>query len=320
MDRESVKEFLRVVGVSPRDMVDHPKWVGVHCLLARWTHEGGVDRTPSAGVSVSDDTSKYNCFTCGARSLESLLRELEKYTGESYRELREEVRDGEFFGGVLPEWGQLSVPSLVLPTPLDTTQFRDIYDLVTAHPYLQGERGIHKRTARWLELRIDPSDSQGAERILFPVHTPSGDFVGFTGRAVRKDVQPKVRDYHGLVKEACLLGSHLRAKGDQQIVIVEGPFDYAKVVQAGFYCVAVLHSGLTDIQVSLLREIGLPVVLMYDNDVAGRKGTKVALQKLAGSLPVSVVEYPTDATWSGADPGSCDESEVQALIADAEPA
>lgn len=318
MDREAVKEFLRALGVSQRDMVDHPKWVGVNCLLARWTHEGGVDRTPSAGISVSDDASTYNCFTCGAKSLEHLLRELEKYTGESYRDLREEVRDGEFFGGELPEWGALTGTRLALPYALDTAQFRDIYDLVRNHDYLQRSRGITSETAAWLGLRHDPYDSHGAERILFPVHMPNGDFVGFTGRAVSDTVIPKVRDYHGLVKEACLLGVHLRTEEDRFVVVVEGPFDYAKVVQSGFYCVAALHSGLTDIQAELLKQVGLPVVLMYDNDAAGRKGTVTAIGKLRGFLPLSCVEYPDTDGWAGADPGSCTEDEIVELIEQAE--
>ena len=49
-------------------------------------------------------------------------------------------------------------------------------------------------------------DGHGAERIIFPVRGREGELYGYTGRAIDEDVQPRIRDYYGLPKRACLLG------------------------------------------------------------------------------------------------------------------
>ena len=323
MDRSSVKEFLRAVGGAGIKMYDHPKWVSVHCLLAPWTHERGQDRTPSAGVSVhDDDVSVWNCYACGKRSLGGLLGALERYTGRDYSELKEELGDQEFFGGELPEWGAKQSYALEL-SPLNPAEFLEIYEPAYTHPYVVS-RGINRGTARQLDLRVDPEDSEGVERILFPAYTPDGLLLGFTGRDVTGEARIKARDYFGLPKEALLLGIHNRPTDASRVVLVEGPFDYAKVTQAGEFCVAALHSSITQYQAMLLRDIGLPIVCMYDNDAAGWKGTKDVINALGQYLPVSKVTYFSGTRyandWIKMDPGQCNEDEIIDLITRAEPA
>ena len=58
MDRLEIKELLKEVFGPNVPLVDHTKWVSLCCPLARWTHAGGADSSPSSGVSVKDgDTS-----------------------------------------------------------------------------------------------------------------------------------------------------------------------------------------------------------------------------------------------------------------------
>lgn len=292
MDRSSIKEMLKEVLGPNIELVDHPEWVGLHCPMAPYTHEKRVDSTPSAGVSVKEDggTSIYNCYVCGRGTLPWFLRQMEKYTGNSYSKIIKNIETGEFLGGSLPEWGQSKVVKKV-DKFLDKELYLDLYDSAVGHWYLR-ERGIDDDTATTLQLLVDPSDSQGDERILFPVFSHGGDLYGFTGRAVSDKAELRVRDYHGLPKARVLLGAHLVLEEDAYVVVVEGLFDYAMMVQYGYPAVATLHAGLTSDQAKALIDIGKPVILMYDNDQAGQTATETAVKALKKHLPISRVMYP----------------------------
>lgn len=317
MDRQSIKEMLREVIGPNVELVDHPKWVGLHCPLAPWTHEKGSDSSPSAGVSVKDDdTSIYNCFVCGRGTVPWFLRQMEKYTGESYKKLISNIEDGEFLGGSLPEWGSKKVSKA--KDVFLGEDYLDLYDDAEGHWYLE-DRGIDADTARILQLKIDPEDSHGDERILFPVFSRDKQLYGFTGRAVFDKVEPRIRDYHGLPKARVLLGLHLIRPEDKHIILVEGLFDYAKMVQYDQPAVATMHAGLTDEQANLLIDLGLPVIEMYDNDKAGEDAVEVAKKKLEKYLPFSTVKYPERRSKKGKvicpkDPATLTEEEVEEMI------
>ncbi len=325
MDRASIKEILQEVLGPNVPLIDHENWVGMHCAFAPWKHERGTDATPSAGVSVNpDDSSVYHCFSCHSKgTLGWFLKEMERYTGENYSGIIRGLVSDEFFGGVLPEWGAAKAAKRAEQTYLDEEVYLNLYEPAQGHPYLR-ERSIPDSTAESIGLMIDPSDSEGEERIVFPVYDQHYRLVGLTGRATRKDARLKVRDYHGFKKAMALLGSHLVLPEDKQVVLVEGLFDYAKVYSAGYAALAVMHSGLTDHQARILLDIGLPVVLMYDNDNAGRDGSDEAASKLVGKLPVSRVAYPRAGAikdgyvWrERKDPGSCRVTEIDYLVAKA---
>lgn len=326
MDRQAIREMLREVLGPNTELIDHPKWVGMHCPLSRWTHEHGADTSPSAGISVKEDgTSIFNCYVCGRGTVPWFLRQMEKYTGESYKKIINTIEHGEFLGGSLPEWGDSKVKKHV-ETFLDADTYLDLYDSAVGHWYfgeraeVRGETCLTDETIETLQLKLDPGDSRGDERILFPVFSRDGGLYGFTGRAVYDKVEPRVRDYHGLPKARVLLGLHLIMETDTLVVVVEGPFDYAIVAQYGYPVVATLHSGLTPEQAQHLIDLGKPVVFMYDNDAAGEKATDVATEALKEYLPISRVTYPKRKRWKGGkatcpkDPASCTEDEVISMI------
>lgn len=292
MDRAEIKELLREVLGPNVELVDHPKWVGLHCPLAPWKHATGRDSSPSAGVSVKDgDVSIFNCYGCHTKGpLPYLLKELEKYTGENLSKLIRSIDGEEFIGGALPEWGARE-------SKKDTTVFLDkdeyfgLYDSARDHPYLK-RRGITNSTVDTLNLMVDPEDSQLEERILFPVMNRAGQLYGFSGRAVHSTAELKVRDYHGLPKAKVLLGEQLIQADDAFIVVVEGLFDLARLVQYNVPAIATMHAGVTDYQAKKLLEIGKPLIEMYDNDQAGREAKLVLSKALLGRLPIAATKYP----------------------------
>lgn len=294
MDREQIKEVLRDVFGRNFETKDLGNWVGMKCPLAPWTHDKGIDGSPSAGVSVdANGTSVYNCFTCKhPRPFHVMLRDYAEYSGEDLDDLIEELEEGEFLGPRnVPSYDQIKESRLTeMAMPIDEGLFMGLFEPCEKHWYLE-DRGIDRATARKLELRWDPADSEGEPRILFPVRGPDGLLYGFSGRAIYPDARLKVRDYHGLVKAQCVLGSHLVTPSDQ-IIIVEGLFDYANAHQCGYTGCAVMHSTMTEHQAEIFRNLGNPAFLFYDNDKAGDGGEEMGIQRLAKYVPTFGVTYP----------------------------
>lgn len=292
MDRPEIKELLREVLGPNVVLVDHPRWVGLHCPLAPWTHASGRDSSPSAGVSVKDgDVSVFHCYGCHTKGpLAYLLKEIEKYTGDNLSKIIRSIDGEEFIGGALPDWGARDITRKATVF-LDKEEYLDLYEPAEGHWYLK-QRGITDATVRKLQLRVDPADSQMEERIMFPVFSPRGELYGFSGRAVYPSAELKVRDYHGLPKAKCLLGCHLLEKRSPFVIVVEGLFDYARLAQYDLPVVATMHAGLTEYQSAELRSIGLPVIEMYDNDTAGKAAKSAIVKALDRRLPLSLTKYP----------------------------
>lgn len=298
MDAEGIKQVLREVfgrGVKTQQVGG---WLSINCPLARYTHPRGTDTRASAGISIQpNDTSVFNCYTCSQKAMpfHGMLRVWANYTGEDLEDLIKELADEAYLGPrSLPTWDQLAQRNEEEPQQsLDPVIYLDLYESAAGHPYLE-QRGISDETARMLQLMVDPSGfSDGEERILFPVFDADGTLRGLSGRATNPNAKLKVRDYHGLSKAQNLLGAHLITKTKPKYILLgEGLFDYARAWECGQPFVAAMHSKLTDAQVAILRNFGLPLYAFFDDDEAGKKGVITAGEQLSRFLPVSRVRYP----------------------------
>ena len=114
-----------------------------------------------------------------------------------------------------------------------------------------------------------------------------------------------------------LLGLHTLTDSAEFIVLVEGLYDYARQLQYGYPVVSSMHANLTVYQAAILISLGLPVVVFYDNDLAGRDGTKIAVNRLIDHVPVRRVLYPKNAA-PGLDPGKVTRQQADKLIGKAQ--
>ncbi len=145
------------------------------------------------------------------------------------------------------------------------------------------------------------------KRLVFPIQAPSGRVVGFGGRALSDDDQPKYLNspespiYR---KSQVLYGLYqardaLRQLG--RVLLVEGYMDLLGLHQQGVHgAVALCGTALTREQARLVARYGQQAFLVYDSDQAGVRATWRAIEPLVeAGLWTRIVRLP-----DGYDPDS----------------
>ena len=117
-------------------------------------------------------------------------------------------------------------------------------------------------------------------RIIFPIHDASGHVVGFTGRIYDGDYTPKYLNSKetAIFRKGNILFNYHRARDairlQKKVIIVEGNMDAIRMYVSGFQnTIALMGTSLTKEQVSLIEKLRVPVILMFDNDEAGKTAT-----------------------------------------------
>lgn len=192
----------------------------------------------------------------------------------------------------------------------------ELTNLKSDHAYLT-ERGLTPEAVAEFGLGFCPKGTMSG-RIVIPIHNTEGDLVGYVGRWPGKppEERPKYKLPTGFKKSAEVFNLD-RALTEQQglpLIVVEGFFDVIKLWQQGFHrVVSIMGSSLSSTQETLLLEASASrpgIILMFDEDDAGRSGREKALLRLARHLFVRVVPLPQE----GAQPDHLTESELHALL------
>jgi DNA primase len=125
------------------------------------------------------------------------------------------------------------------------------------------------------------------DRLIFVVRDERGRPVGFGGRALAPDAEPKYLNSPEspvFSKKRLLYGlSEAREaiRRQERVVLVEGYFDHLALLSAGIEeTVASMGTALTEEQAARLYRLCPRVTLCYDSDAAGRAATRGALQHL----------------------------------------
>ena len=149
-------------------------------------------------------------------------------------------------------------------------------------------RALGHDDARLLEIGLLRRRDEGADepfpyfraRLMIPIQDAAGRTVGFGGRALRPDQNPKyLNSPQGTLfdKGRQLYGlswaKHPIRKAERALV-VEGYFDAIRLALAGIdETVAPLGTALTESQAGLVAKLTRNVFLVYDSDAAGLKAT-----------------------------------------------
>lgn len=155
-------------------------------------------------------------------------------------------------------------------------------------------------------------------RLMFPIHSPSGRLVGFGGRTLGDDRAKYIntRETEQFHKGRLLYGFHQAKKTLREggkAVLVEGYTDVMAATAAGIdYAVAGMGTALTAEQARLLARYVDEVILGYDGDEAGQKAAGRSLPLLlAEGLAVKRARFP-----AGHDPDSVRLAEGPQAVSD----
>jgi DNA primase len=239
------------------------------------------------------------------------------------------IRDA---GLLLQDWFQLDAnDNTPLPPPKPTPAPAkpetnavlgfSLGQLDATHPYLK-QRRLTEATIR--EFGIGGC-AHGTLRdwIAIPIHNCNGQIVAYAGRWPGKPApgEPKYRLPRGFRKSLELFNQHRAAheNSSEPLVVVEGFFGCMKVWQAGHRRIVALMGSMMslDQENRIVEMAGLEghVVLLFDGDVAGRKGAGDARERLDKRVSVSIARIQ-----DGQQPDSMNDEAIRELIAQHSPA
>lgn len=114
------------------------------------------------------------------------------------------------------------------------------------------------------------------DRVMIPIHDQRGRVVGFGGRALRQDVQPKYLNSPetSIFHKGSMVFNFHRARQPaheaNSVVAVEGYMDAIAVSQAGIKAVvATMGTAFTEEQIATLWRLSPEPVVCFDSDRAG---------------------------------------------------
>ncbi len=156
-------------------------------------------------------------------------------------------------------------------------------------------------------------------RLMFPIHNGRGEVVGFSGRVLEGDTDP--RKYVNTAETVAFRKGELLfglfkatgaiAKAGMTVVVCEGQLDViachekAEVRNA----VAGLGTAFTDEHAKMLRKYAKRAILCYDGDNAGIKASEKTFRKLA--------QAGMEVTYANLPPGEDPDSLIEKQGADA---
>lgn len=173
----------------------------------------------------------------------------------------------------------------------------ELKNLDAAHPYLQ-QRGLSAETIATFGLGFCKKGSM-ANHVVVPVHNGAGQLVAYAGRwpgETPPNPDEKYKLPKGFRKTLEVFNLHRAMQADvsKPLIVVEGFFDCMKLWQAGKKrTVSVMGSSVSESQAgAIVKAAGLDpkIVLLFDEDEAGREGRKQALLRFASKAYVKVVE------------------------------
>ncbi|MBR4108096.1 MAG: DNA primase [Akkermansia sp.] len=147
-------------------------------------------------------------------------------------------------------------------------------------------------------------------RLMFPIHNVRGEVVGFSGRVMQEEQDPRkylnTAETPAFRKSELLFGLHkataAMGKAGMTAVVCEGQLDVIACHEKADIrnAVAGLGTAFTDEHARLLRKYAGKAILCYDGDNAGIKASEKTFRKLAAAgLEVYHASLP-----AGEDPDS----------------
>ena len=281
----------------------------VFALLEDWLVHKGPDRGwrsvcplhPDAKNPTSfhvDETGYWRCYACHEHGpLHTLAVALHGITGHQFLEALPE-KFNTFEGVEIPPSYEKARAAM---TQYETLPEDTITPFRTHCPFYLVSRGFEPKALQRYNIGYDNESN----RIVLPMRDLKGVLVGLTYRQDGDEGRswgPKyLHDRFSKAKH--LYGLHLwKGKPIDRLYLTEGQLDTVRLYQLGAAAAAIMGSSVSLAQAEHLTKCpAKQIVLMFDNDDAGRTATNRSIELLT-SMP-AVGRRLHIATYKGKDPG-----------------
>lgn len=296
-------------------------------------HPNG-DRNPSSGVSKK--TNQYNCFSCHRKgTIVTFVAEMEGISeAVAIRYIRENFyKNGDYETASVLESlkKKLEKPKTIsqeertLPEEILNNFYVDWEKVAEAMKsgqapsqlsYIIEEKNFTVETLQKFQIGFD----QKTNRVTIPIRNFDGELVGIKGRATLKDQMPKYKSigdkedstpYYGFFTTN--INSYtfgIDTVDSKNLIICEGEFDAISLRQKGFgSAVSIGTCSIRHKQVRDIRRKSDSVVILLDNDEAGRKGSLEIFDLLDRHINIKIAECP-----EGLDPAEMTKEQIQESI------
>ena len=160
------------------------------------------------------------------------------------------------------------------------------------------------------------SNSMGM--VTVPLHSPDGLPVGIIGRSI-KDKQFK--NSVNLPRNKTMFNLHRAKREGGTIIVCESSFDVIRLWQAGYpNAVGTLGGSISDINIQNLNRYASTIIIMTDNDSAGRAlGNTIASKLKSKNLLWAKYDHNIIYPHSAKDVGDMTDEEIKQCIKNAIP-
>lgn len=180
--------------------------------------------------------------------------------------------------------------------------------------YSEGRDYMHGRkfTDETLEY-FNVGYSNNRSMVTVPVHSPDGLCVGVVGRSIK---EKDFKNSPGLPRNSTMFNIHRAKRIGAVCIVVESSFDAMRVHQAGFpNVVATLGGHISSNNLSLLNKYFNKIIIMTDNDQAGRALGNNIFNKLRNKdILWASYEYGKVYPHDAKDAGDMTDEEIKACI------
>jgi len=278
-----------------REPTDY-EWANGHCMLAPWTHSGGVDGNPSFGIRRNDTgASIYKCWSCDkigdltdlVWTIRHLSKKFPKHVSYNLQHAvqliaQEDEQTCDFIYNPVDYEEELEVD---IETIFPSNWLNSFFP-APSHPYLK-HREIPIEVAKALDLRVDIID----KRICFPIRNWDGQLMGLQGRTFSDSpLRYKLYSYQDKFNPT-ILGNEVNVTLDEPLILTEGFFDLAKIMTVYPNVLCSFTSSLSNKKLDRLKDVD-QIITFFDVGTGG-DSARAKIEKYFGGLYVTHI-IPTE--------------------------
>ena len=143
-------------------------------------------------------------------------------------------------------------------------------------------------------------DGKYKNRIIIPFKKSNEEIYFFQARALLNDYPKYLNPDSTQVRASTVLYPF---KGDEPLFVCEGPLDAISLKLAGINATATIGSSPSKVQLEEIKDMNCEIVIAYDNDDAGKRGTeKIERMRKELMMPSIKICHPpkTHKDWNEA--------------------